>query len=352
MRVLSIDEERGEIEVVVEVLEDLYFLHMLLQRGDTLYGWTTRQMKVSRGGGEEKGDRVPVYMGIEVEKISYAKFSEKLRVTGKVVEAPEDFHAKGSYHTIQVGIGDKLRIIKKNGIDSFTRNVLERSTSSIMRVLLVAVGDEEIAVGLLSPVGIEIKSTIPYTPKGEGKESSIEARYKDPIKQILARVVSVAKTEKIDEIVVAVNEKLSAVTQKILDELGVKARIVKVTEGGESGIHEILRRSDLREMFRSIRVTAEITELEKLLEELFTGSEKVATGLAQVSSAAEWGLVEKVIVNDELLFGETRDQLIEMLDKIFTRNGKVIIIPEESEAGKKLKSLGGIIAKLYYAPTT
>lgn len=350
MRVLSIDEDKGEIEVILEVLEDLYFLHLLLRKGDMLYGWTTRQVKVSRSGGEERGDRVPVYMGIEVEKMAYAKFSEKLRVTGKVIDAPEELHARGSYHTIQVGVGDKLKIKKKNGMDKFTRNILERATSSIARVMLIAVGDEEIAVGLLSPVGIEIKSIIPYVPKGGGEETSIEARYKDPIKQILSRIFTGEKHEKIDEVVVAVNERLCALTQKILSELGIKAKLIKVSEGGEAGIHELLRRGDSREMLRSTRITVEISELEEMLKELFSGSEKIVTGLEQVSAAALWGLVEKVIVDDCLLFGETRETLVEMLDIIFKHGGRVIIIPEESESGRKLKSVGGIIAKLYYVP--
>lgn len=350
LRVLGLNQERGEVELVVEVLEDLYYLFLLVRKGDVVYGWTTRQLRIERATGEERGERIPVYLGVEVEKVSYAKFSEKLRFTGRVVEAPEEVYAKGSFHTIQVGVGDRVKIVKKSGIDGFTRNILEKAASKIRRVLLISVGDEEVAVGYLSPVGVEVRAVVGYSPVGRGKESSLDERYREPIASIVQRIFESGRAEHVDEVVVAVNERLAEVVSRVLGELGVKARVVKVSEGGEAGIYELLRGGQSRELLSSVRLPLELAEVERVLQELFSGKGKAVAGLENVEKVAEWGIVKTLIVSDALLFGEeSRERVLKVLGEVFSRNGKIFIVPEESEAGRKLKPFGGALAELYYS---
>ena len=347
MRVLGIDERRGELEVLLEVPEDFYFLALLLERNDIVYAWTTRQLRVDAEG--RKGDRVRVYLGLQVEKISYSKFLHRVRVTGRIVDAPEDVSGRGSYHTLSLGVGDTVRIVKQKGIGALTREILSKASSAIKRVLLVSVGDDEIAVGYLSPVGIEVRfvSGIDYTKTGE--EESIREQVYIPLRKKLEDVLKSGYAEGVDEVVIATTERLTEVVSEAIREAGARAKLVKVSEGGEAGIHELLRREDLRSLFKEVRAVIERELVDEVLQSVSKGSKKVVLGLENVVKVAKWGVVEKLLVADDLLFEEaTRDTVLELLNNVLSLSGKVYIIPTESEWGQTLRKLGGAAALLFY----
>lgn len=348
MRVLEVDERHARLSLVVETPEDLYYLMLLLRRGDVVYAWTTRQVKVEREAGSERGERVRVYAGVEVEKVSYSKFTKAMRVTGRVVEGPEDLHMKGSYHTLSIGVGDEVVVAKREGIGEFDREVLKRASSLIRRVLIISVGEDEVCVGELSTVGIHVKSCMQYSPRKSGRESSIREAFLEPIREKLELIKSSYPLVEYDEVLVLAPEKLLASVEEVLDELDLQARVIKVSEGGEAGIHELLRRPDLRQLFIEVRALAEAQEVTSLLEELFKGSRRVTVGLEAVEKASEWGVVEKIAVLDELFFDEaTRERVLDALNKL--PRVQVILVDSESEVGRTLRKLGGIIAQLYYA---
>lgn len=347
MRVLTLDEREGYLELVIEVPEDLYFLTLILDRGDRVYAWTTRQLRV--GGGEERGDRVRVYLGVSVEKISYSKFSSKLRLTGRIVDAPEVVGGKGSYHTLSVGVGDKVKVVKQRGLQAFTKEMISRAQSAVKKVLLVSVGDEEVAAGFLSPVGFELRVSKPVTYSKTGKEESIREQLYPHLRELLASLLSEYSRERVDEVVFATTERLMSVVSEILDELSIRAKIVKVSEGGEAGIYEIVRREDLRGLFKGVRADVEREAVESVLRHVSQGSGRVLVGLDSVLEASRWGVIRELLLVDELLWDEcVRDKAVEAFNNVLEHSGKVLVIPSESESGLILKKLGGAAALLYY----
>lgn len=347
MRLLEINEKEGSLELVIEVPEDLYFLSLLLDKGDYVYAWTTRQLRV--GANEERADRVRVYLGIVVEKVSYSKFSSKMRLTGRIVDAPDSVGGKGSYHSLALGVGDRVKLIKRKGISAYTKEVLSKATSAIRKVLLVSIGDDEIAAGFLSPVGFDLRITVPISYVKTGKEGSLREQLYPHLKQQVVRIVMEYTKESVEEVVVATTERLMSIVKEILSELPIKAKVIKVNEGGEAGIYEIVRREDLRDMFKGVRADVEREAVETVVKHMSQGSRKVLLGLDNVVEAARWGTVRELLVVDELVWDEScRERVVEVLDNVLQHSGKVLIIPAESEGGLVLKKLGGIAALLYY----
>uniref|UniRef100_A0A7J3X9K5 Protein pelota homolog n=1 Tax=Thermofilum pendens TaxID=2269 RepID=A0A7J3X9K5_THEPE len=347
LRVLEVDEKRGGLKILLEVPEDFYFLALLLERNDVVYAWTTRQLRIDSEG--RRGDRVRVYIGLQVEKISYSKFLHKIRITGRIVDAPEDVGGKGSYHTLSLGLGDTVRIVKQRGISALTREILSKASSAIKRVLLVSVGDDEVAVGYLSPVGVEVKfvSSIEYRKTGE--EGSIREQVYTPLRKKLEEVLKSGYAEDVDEVVVATTERLAGLVSETLSDIGARAKLVKVSEGGEAGIHELLRREDLKSLFTEVRTVVERELVDEVLQSISRSSGKVVLGLESVAKVAKWGVVEKLLVTDDLLFDEaTRETVFELLNDVLSLSGKVYIIPSESEWGETLRRLGGAAALLFY----
>ena len=351
MKVLEVDYRRGIIEVLLEVPEDIYYLALLIDRGDTVYSWTYRQLKIEREGGVERGERIKVYLGLLVEKVSYYKFSKKIRITGKVVEAPEKLHVKGSYHTITVGVGDAIKVLKHQGkVTSFVRQILERAQSQSKRFLIISIGDEEIAVGTLSPIGISVDSVAGFSPSKSFQSKSIMEMYGPAIEKILKRILfSEARKNSYDKVIVATTEKLAPVVRKIMERLSSSYVLVKVSEGGLSGIYEIARRDDLKKFFKEVRGLWEKEEVDELVTRLYRGDNRVLLGIDDIERASEWGVIKKVIVLEDLLFSEKfREKVLKILNLVYEKSGKIVIISSESEAGETLKHLGGIAAILYY----
>src|SRR5437773_8382183 len=110
MRVLHRDPKTGEIKMRVENPDDLWHLHNLLLPGDQVRASTTRREEVkSDKVRTERGEKVRVTLTIRVEGVEFQAFSDRLRVTGVIVEGPQDL---GRHHTLNVAVDDVLSIIK------------------------------------------------------------------------------------------------------------------------------------------------------------------------------------------------------------------------------------------------
>ncbi len=94
-----------------------------LEPKDIVKGKTER--KISIGGKEEKRQikRVWITLSLEVEKIEFHKYSDVLRVSGKITEGTDDI-PHGQYHTINVEPGVILTLTKLEWLD-FQKNTLK-----------------------------------------------------------------------------------------------------------------------------------------------------------------------------------------------------------------------------------
>src|SRR5205809_1038343 len=106
MRVLHRDPKTGEIKVRVENPDDLWHLHNLLQPSDLVRASTYRREDVKTDKlRPERGEKVRVTLTIRVEDVEFQAFSDRLRVSGVIVEGPQDL---GRHHTLNVGVDDIL----------------------------------------------------------------------------------------------------------------------------------------------------------------------------------------------------------------------------------------------------
>src|SRR6266571_1181018 len=87
MRVLHLDPKTGEIKVRVENADDLWHLHNLVLPGDLVRASTYRREEVKTDKVRpERGEKVRVTLTIRVESVEFQAFSDRLRITGVIVE--------------------------------------------------------------------------------------------------------------------------------------------------------------------------------------------------------------------------------------------------------------------------
>src|SRR3989338_9715139 len=100
MRILKDIRKRGEILLKVTTLDDLLYLSQVLEKNDLVTGDTVRKIKL--GSGEEGKTHVikkHARITIQVENVEFHKYTNALRISGKITDGPEDVQ-RGVFHKI------------------------------------------------------------------------------------------------------------------------------------------------------------------------------------------------------------------------------------------------------------
>ena len=346
MIVTELDTKKRIISLIPEGDEDLYILSLLIEKGDRIYSWTTRSLKFERATGSIKGDRVKMYIGLRVKEIEFQEFTGKLRIRGIIIEAPERFHIKGNYHTLSVDKGKEIRIIKTNEILKAYLKMLKKGIRD--RYLLISIGDDEIAVAFLRYEGLEITSRIPL--RVSYSEKDIKSRYAEFIENFASSIKNYYR----NNITILLLSPffynfMKDYISRIFKE-SKKIYTYKVSEGGISGIYEFIRSGNAYKLAKDLLILKGNELIKKAIDTLTNSPQKILIHYEKIKKAATEGSIETLIVLDEVFRKMiSNNEFKTMLQKIEEYNGKIEIIPRESESGKKLRKLGGIIAFLRYS---
>lgn len=354
MRVLEKDLKKGFIRLKVESLDDLYWLSSILEKGDLVTMRTTRRIK-QEGIRADSGERIPITLTLEVEKVRMDQYSARLRITGIVRIGPEKFGIQGQHHTLNVNEGMTLKIFKKNWSKSHL-NILKRAEEAFNKgtAILVAMDDEGATVAKVDAYRAEevayIRSHLP--PKGGDlkRREDAEKKYYSELSSLLEELDSRIKPK---AIVVGgpgyAKEKFSKYLRRRSPELGKRLREGEATSSTFSGILEMIKRGDVDKVVKELTLSQDMKEVDEIFELLGRGSRLVTYGLKEVMEAVQLGAVESVLVASSLLFSpDTRNDIIKVLEMCENIRAEFHVIDSKSEPGEKLLSLGGIAAKLRY----
>jgi len=342
MRVLHRDPKTGEIKVRVENPDDLWHLHNLLQPGDLVRASTYRREDVKTDKlRPERGEKVRVTLTIRVEDVEFQAFSDRLRISGVIVEGPQDL---GRHHTLNVGVEDVLSIIKTWRTHELRR--IDEAVAAAQKPLVafLALDDEEALIAQLRQYGVRELSTI--RAPGHGKMfPSGDARtvfFDDILAQVRATEVGEAL------VLVGPGFTREAFVEylKARDPpLAAKVHVHGTAHAGMQGIQEALRAGVGAKVFGESRVGYETQLVEKLLEAIAT-DRPVAYGPAEVQEAADAGAIETLLVSDAVVRNPGIEELMRTAE---SARGTVVLVSRHHEAGKKLEALGGIAALLRFA---
>ena len=158
MRVLHRDPKTGEIKLRVENADDLWHLHNLVQPGDLVRASTYRRGDVKTDKVRpERGEKVRVTLTVRVEGVEFQALSDRLRITGVIVEGPQDL---GRHHTLNVAPEDVLSVIKIWRPHELRR--IEEAVAAAQKPLVsfLSLDDEEALLAHLRQYGVKELATI------------------------------------------------------------------------------------------------------------------------------------------------------------------------------------------------
>ena len=347
MRIINKDLRKGYVEVIPENEDDLWILYNVIEQGDVVKARTTREVKFGEKGSSR---RIPMIVSIRVENLEFQPFTDRLRIRGVVVDAPEEFGIKGKHHTLNISPGTRLIISKNKWFDHQLKRI-EESSKTQARVVVVVMDYDEACIALVSEQGVkvidEIRSGMP------GKYYSVDASsyVKKYVEKIAKRIVDVVKRYGVKVVVVASPGDVSKLVADLVKDKVEKVFRDSVSIGGCSGLNEVLRRDSVKKAVEELSIVRaqEILNEFKLL--LIKKPDMVAYGLDDVEYAVKHNAVKKMVVSSDMIQSydeEMRARITNLLEEAYKKRADIVIVPYNSDVGREVSSMGGIIAVLRF----
>ncbi|MHA1777432.1 MAG: mRNA surveillance protein pelota [Promethearchaeota archaeon] len=356
MQILKNNSKNGEILVQIDSLDDLWILYNIILPGDQIKGRTVRRVVLREG---DAGERKPMTILLDVEKVEFHEFSNRLRVTGTILEGPEDYVSHGQHHTFNLEPGQRIRIFKdkwfKNDINRIRRS-MNRDGSSKILVVAIETGLANIAVlsnYSLTPI-VTINENIP------GKRYKKQF-HKAAVEKFFDQVVNVLQEncEKLGINFIAVcgpgfaKEHFAEHFHSYQNskEKNIEIRVINASSGELSAIYEILRNGSLAALKSDFKLAQDEMIMAKFIEHLGKDNGTAVYGLDQTALSAQMGAVEDLLICDILLRSavpKQREKIEEALNATEATRGNVHILSTMNPAGEQLQSYGQIAAILRY----
>jgi protein pelota len=341
MRIIKKDLKRGIITLKMEVEDDIWYLKNIVELGDRIKSRTLRSEFIERDGRKIKTGKRPMLLVIELEKIEFNNYVYKLRLMGKIIDGPDDVQI-GSYHTIEIGVGDILSI-KKTRWKKYQLEKIKKSKKKSPKVSFAVVDNNEATFGLLGGTGLKIVSELKNRHSVQHEEEKIIEFYKSVATEIEKISHNTEKT------ILAGPGFAKEHVKKIIDRnyphLNEKLMIDSTSSATSSGINELLKRGNLDRIIQESEIIKETRLIEDFFSHLKKEDNLAVYGFEELSNADKIGGIETVLVSDQKI-KETKVE--KLLNSIENKGGKVEIISTNHVSGEQFHRMGGLGAILRF----
>jgi len=341
VRERDIEDGYGRVTLVPENLDDLWHLKYVVEEGDTVSALTQRRVErnddMTRSTG---GERETLNVDLEVEEVEFARFANRLRVSGVIRSCDRETEI-GNHHTVNVETHDEITVTKTWKSDQLER-IEEAEETDENEVAVATVEEGEAHVHTVEAHGVEERVTLKGTT-GKGDDAG-------PREELFGELAAVLGNIDPDAVVLAGPgfTKRDAYDHIEENAPGVAERIVvEDTAGvGGRGVHEVLKRGAVERVAEEARVARESRLVDELMERV-AGEGAAVYGLDETREAVEYGAVEHLLVVDEFL-REHRDEIDPLVEGAEQKGGDVTVLSSEFEPGQRVDHLGGVAALLRY----
>ncbi|MHA1364035.1 MAG: mRNA surveillance protein pelota [Candidatus Freyarchaeota archaeon] len=355
MKVYRDKLDKGEIKLIPESLTDLWHLYNIIDSGDIVYAKTFRRIRrPDEPSRADKGEKIPVYLGITVEDTSLHKYSNRLRIKGIITSAPENV-PRGAHHTINIEVGTPIKIIKSKWPKYILARIDESErVKTKAKLIIVSIEEGEANIAVVDNYSIDIVDSISMNIPGK----RFVAQHDEAIKNFFSEVsktLNQVQNGEVSKIIIAGPGFTKNNFQKYLvnkfPDLKDKLIIENASYGGVNGIYEVIHRGAIEKILEENKVIEDLHLVEEFLTRLAKDNKRVTYGYDSVKKAIQYGAVDKLLITDEKLKSanlEEREKNDELLRQVEEMGGEIHIISTLHNAGERLQAFGGIAALLRF----
>ncbi|MFB6123529.1 MAG: mRNA surveillance protein pelota [Haloferacaceae archaeon] len=343
------EEGRTRLTVVPENVDDLWHLSHVLEPGDLVEGDTTR--RIQRDDEQMRdtgGQREHLYVTLEVEDVEFARFANRLRVGGVIVDCSREDEL-GHHHTLNVEEHSEITVEKRFKPDQMDRIEEAEAAAENPDVAVATVEEGEAHIHTVAQHGTEEYASF-TAPTGKGDYARPRTELFDDLGSALSHLDA-------DAVILAgpgfTKQDARDHIEENYPEVNEKVTVVDTSSVGDRGVHEVLKRGAVEEVQAETRIAREAELIDELMERIAEGT-KVAYGVDEVAKAADFGAVEDLLIVDERLREERQGDgdwdvdVNDVVESVERKGGEVTVFSSEFDPGRQLKNLGGIAALLRY----
>jgi protein pelota len=360
MRILKRDLKHGKITLRPENSDDLWHIYNILQLSDIVSGSSFRRIRITTSdetARPDKGERKPIRLELEVEKISFHPFTDALRIKGIITQSSEESVHLGSYHTINLTPQTVITI--KKGY--WPKHMLQRLSKAAKageseKIVILAIEDGSVQLALVSSIGVNpgpyITEAIPGKRHNPKQHDIILQQFFNKVGIIVREI---AKKENPRRIIIAgpglIKQYFANYLRKLDPQLGSKITLETVTSGTIQGVNEALKKGAFEKALQESHLIMEMQLIDELLARIGRDDSLVAFGFDAVEIAIQSGAVDTLLVADIMLRVqdvEKRKHLEGVMKMVEQFKGSIVIISTLHNMGKQLQALGGIAALLRF----
>ncbi len=350
MKILAKELKHGSIKVQVDTLDDLWYLSALIEEKDRVEGVTERKIKLDAGSDrDQKVIRKTVFLEIGVEKVEFHKYANILRVSGKIINGPEDV-PRGTYHTFNVEEGSTFRIKKEQWLTYQLKKIKEAAETKQAKVIICVVDRDEAHIAMLKKYGYEILTSMEGNVQKKDSPEKIKSTfYADVVKQL----ETYDERYKLDKIILASPGFWKEYLQEQIKNKAIAKKIILATcsDVSKRSFEEVLKRQETVAALRDDHIVKDILLMEEVMQEIV--KDGAATyGFKETQKAAEAGAVKELLVTDAQIQKMRQEGTFARLDRLMKNadhaGASVHIISSDHDGGQKLDGLGGVAAILRY----
>ena len=343
------EEGRERLSLVPENVDDLWHLAHVLEPEDLVEGDTTR--RIQRNDDQMRdtgGQREHLFVTLEVDDVEFARFANRLRVSGLIVACSREDQLN-AHHTLNVEEHDEITVEKHFKPDQTER--LEEATEAAENpdVAIATVEEGAAYVHTVQQYGTEEYASF-TKPTGKGDFSR-------PREELFAELGEALAHLDADAVILAgpgftKQDALDHIDEEYRD-LSDRITTVDTSAAGDRGVHEVLKRGAVDDVQKETRISKEATLIDDLTAQIAQGA-KATYGPEDVAEAAEFGAVETLLVVDDRLRTERQGEgdwaidANEVIESVEQQGGDVVVFSSEFDPGQQLSNLGGIAAILRY----
>jgi len=356
LKVLGKNFKKGIVKVMPKTLDDLWHLYNIIYKGDLVYARTTREVKVdTEYARPQKGKRISVFIGIRVEDVVWDRSLNRLRVHGKIHEAPEDIAGRGTHHTLNIAVNKPITIVK----DKWLKHQIDRLERArhfeAQPIIVVSIDSEEYCIAMIRQYGVDVRVESKANLPGKSEADKRAGALQNYFRKALNTLRTLWKSSRCSIVIIGVGFVKTQFAKYVKNEapdIGQAVVDVKgVNSSGVAGIKEALRSGVLGKALKHVRIAEEAKVVEDVLARLGKEKGDVTYGLEQVEKADRFGAVETLLVTD-FTIRDASDEKRLILEKLMRgveeKSGKTMVVSVEHEAGQKLLALGGVAALLRF----
>ncbi|MGB9134228.1 MAG: mRNA surveillance protein pelota [Candidatus Bathyarchaeia archaeon] len=356
MRILERNLKKGVVKLVPTTLDDLWHLYNIICKGDLVSARTTRETKVySEFARPQKGKRVSVFIGVVAEEVAWDRSLNRLRVRGRIHEAPDDVAGRGSHHTLNIAVNKPLTIVKEKWLGHQVERLERARRFEAPPVIVVSIDSEDYCIALIRQYGVDVQSEGKAGLPGKLEVDKRAEALQGYFRRALSALRMLWQSSRCSIVLIGVGFVKDQFARYLRDEdsdvAGAVVNVKSVNSGGVAGVQEALRSGVLDAALKHIRVAEESKVVEEVLARLGREGGDVTYGLEQVEKASSFGAVETLLIADFAIrdaSDEGRLGLERLMQGVEAKGGKVVVVSVEHEAGQKLLALGCVAALLRF----